>query len=45
MILCVAANATIDKTVIVSPFEHHQIHRPQRVLALAGGRAAMWLAR
>lgn len=38
MILCVTANAAVDKTVIVSPFQLDRIHRPQRVLALAGGK-------
>ncbi|MEP7291828.1 MAG: 1-phosphofructokinase family hexose kinase [Chloroflexota bacterium] len=38
MILCVSANAAIDKTVIISPFRLDQIHRPQSMLALAGGK-------
>lgn len=38
MILCVNANAAIDRTVVVSPFRLNEIHRPQRVLALPGGK-------
>lgn len=38
MILCVNPNAAIDKTVIVSPFQLDQIHRPQQVLAFPGGK-------
>lgn len=38
MILCVSPNAAIDKTAIVSPFRLNQIHRPQQVLALPGGK-------
>lgn len=38
MILCVNLNAAIDKTALVSPFELNQIHRPQSVLALPGGK-------
>src|SRR5689334_5662743 len=34
MILCVNANAAIDKTAIVSPFRLNAIHRPREVLAL-----------
>ncbi len=40
MILCVNANAAIDKTVVVSPFRLNTIHRPQQVLALPGGKGA-----
>jgi tagatose 6-phosphate kinase len=40
VILCVNANAAIDKTVVVSPFRLNAIHRPQQVLALAGGKGA-----
>ena len=40
MILCVNANAAIDKTVVVSPFRLNAIHRPRQVLALAGGKGA-----
>lgn len=40
MILCVNANAAIDKTVVVSPFRLNAIHRPQQVLALPGGKGA-----
>lgn len=38
MILCVNANAAIDRTVLVSPFRLNKIHRPQGVLALPGGK-------
>jgi len=38
MILCVTANAAVDKTLVVSPFRLDEIHRPQSVLALAGGK-------
>lgn len=38
MILCVNANAAIDKTAIISPFRLNAIHRPQQVLALPGGK-------
>lgn len=38
MILCVNANAAIDKTALVSPFQLDAIHRPQQVLALPGGK-------
>jgi tagatose 6-phosphate kinase len=38
MILCVNANAAIDKTALVSPFRLDAIHRPQQVLALPGGK-------
>lgn len=38
MILCVNANAAIDRTVVVTPFRLNRIHRPQRVLALPGGK-------
>jgi len=40
MILCVNANAAIDKTVVVSPFRLGEIHRPQNVLAVPGGKGA-----
>src|SRR5829696_4454717 len=40
MILCVNANAAIDKTVVVSGFGFNEIHRPQSVLALPGGKGA-----
>jgi tagatose 6-phosphate kinase len=40
MILCVNANAAIDKTLVVSPFRLNTIHRPQQVLALPGGKGA-----
>lgn len=40
MILCVNANAAIDKTMVVSPFRLNAIHRPRQVLALAGGKGA-----
>lgn len=38
MILCVTANAAIDKTAIISPFRLNEIHRPQQLIALAGGK-------
>ncbi len=38
MILCVNLNAAIDKTIVVDHFDLGQIHRPQSVLALAGGK-------
>jgi tagatose 6-phosphate kinase len=39
MILCLALNAAVDKTTIVSPFRLNAIHRPREVLALPGGKA------
>jgi 1-phosphofructokinase family hexose kinase len=38
MILCLNLNAAIDKTIVVSSFEINKIHRPQSVVALAGGK-------
>ncbi len=38
MILCINANAAIDKTLVVSGFRLNQIHRPQQMLALPGGK-------
>ncbi len=38
MILCVNANAAVDKTAVVSPFRLDEIHRPQRLLVLPGGK-------
>lgn len=38
MILCVNLNAAIDKTVIVPSFQLGQIHRPELVKALPGGK-------
>jgi 1-phosphofructokinase family hexose kinase len=38
MILCLNLNAAIDKTVVVSSFEINRIHRPESVIALAGGK-------
>jgi tagatose 6-phosphate kinase len=38
MILCVNPNAAIDKTVIVPGFRLGAIHRPERVLAIPGGK-------
>jgi tagatose 6-phosphate kinase len=49
MILCVNLNAAIDKTVVVPSFRLNEIHRPQEVLAIPGGkgcnvaRALKWL--
>ena len=38
MILCLNLNAAIDKTIVVSSFELNKIHRPEFVIALAGGK-------
>ncbi|MCA9954798.1 MAG: 1-phosphofructokinase family hexose kinase [Ardenticatenaceae bacterium] len=38
MILCVNLNAAIDKTIVVNSFKLGDIHRPEKVLALAGGK-------
>jgi len=38
MILCLNLNAAIDKTIVVSSFEINKIHRPESVVALAGGK-------
>ena len=38
MILCLNPNAAIDKTIVVSSFEINTIHRPESVIALAGGK-------
>ncbi len=38
MILCVNPNAAIDKTVIVPNFRLNEIQRPERVLAIPGGK-------
>jgi tagatose 6-phosphate kinase len=38
MILCVNPNAAIDKTVIVPHFHLNDIQRPQKVIALPGGK-------
>jgi tagatose 6-phosphate kinase len=38
MILCLNLNAAIDKTIVVSSFEIDRIHRPESVVALAGGK-------
>lgn len=38
MILCLNLNAAIDKTIVVSSFEINKIHRPESMLALAGGK-------
>jgi tagatose 6-phosphate kinase len=40
MILCVNANAAIDKTVVVPGFRLGEIHRPKSALALPGGKGA-----
>lgn len=37
-LLCVNANAAIDKTVLVPGFQLNEIHRPERVLVLPGGK-------
>jgi tagatose 6-phosphate kinase len=38
MILCLNLNAAIDKTIVVSSFEINKIHRPESMIALAGGK-------
>lgn len=38
MILCVNPNAAIDKTVVVNSFRLNTIQRPERVMALPGGK-------
>src|SRR5450432_804295 len=38
MILCVNPNAAIDKTVVVNSFHLNEIHRPQEVRSLPGGK-------
>jgi tagatose 6-phosphate kinase len=38
MILCLNLNAAIDKTIVVSSLEINKIHRPESVIALAGGK-------
>jgi tagatose 6-phosphate kinase len=38
VILCLNLNAAIDKTIVVSSFEIDRIHRPESVVALAGGK-------
>jgi len=38
MILCVNLNAAIDKTVVVQAFQLGQIHRPEAVKSLPGGK-------
>lgn len=38
MILCLNPNAAIDKTIVVSSFKINKIHRPESVIALAGGK-------
>jgi 1-phosphofructokinase family hexose kinase len=38
MILCVNLNAAIDKTIVVNAFELGEIHRPEAVKSLAGGK-------
>lgn len=40
MILCVNANAALDKTVVVEDFRLNAIHRPQEVIVLPGGKGA-----
>jgi tagatose 6-phosphate kinase len=40
MILCVNANAAIDKTVVVRDFRLGEIHRPESVLPVPGGKGA-----
>ena len=38
MILCVNLNAAIDKTIVVNSFQLGEIHRPEVVKSLAGGK-------
>jgi tagatose 6-phosphate kinase len=38
MILCLNLNAAIDKTLVVSSFAINRIHRPESMIALAGGK-------
>ena len=38
MILCVNPNAAIDKTAVVPNFRLNEIHRPQQLITLAGGK-------
>jgi len=38
MILCVNLNAAIDKTIVVDSFQLGDIHRPESVKSLAGGK-------
>ena len=38
MILCVNLNAAIDKTIVVDAFRLGEIHRPEAVKSLAGGK-------
>ncbi len=38
MILCVNLNAAIDKTAVVPDFHLNGIHRPEKVIAFAGGK-------
>jgi tagatose 6-phosphate kinase len=38
MILCVNLNAAVDKTIVVNAFQMGQIHRPEAVKALPGGK-------
>lgn len=38
MILCVNLNAAIDKTIVVNTFNVGEIHRPDKVMSLAGGK-------
>lgn len=38
MILCLNLNAAIDKTIVVSSYEINKIHRPESVIAQAGGK-------
>ena len=38
MILCLSLNAAIDKTIVVSSLEIGEIHRPESVISLAGGK-------
>jgi tagatose 6-phosphate kinase len=38
MILCINLNAAIDKTIVVNSFQLGQIHRPEAVKSLPGGK-------
>ena len=38
MILCVNLNAAIDKTAVINTFQLGQIHRPELIKMLPGGK-------
>jgi tagatose 6-phosphate kinase len=39
MILCVAVNAAVDRTIVVDDFRLNAIHRPREVLVIPGGKS------